>query len=116
MTKVLRLPNADEWEMRREESFDTYHARQVRLLEELEKAAAQPGLVGKLLYVPVGDGKAIYQVCCEKPLRLYHIPYGDAYHASPIWLRGLRLVDVIRMVRRSHGPVWKPSWKPSRPI
>jgi len=51
----------------------------------------------------VADGYAQYMVECEKPLRLIHLPFGDAYSAGPVWERGLRITDVRQMVQRDKG-------------
>lgn len=62
----------------------------------LEKSnALQDGeVVGGVLMLPFADGHACYLVESEKPLRLAHIPYGDAWHADASTIRGLRLQDV----------------------
>lgn len=44
----------------------------------------------------VADGGAYYLVKSMKPLKLQHIPYGDAYRVSPIMIRGLRAADIPR--------------------
>ena len=43
---------------------------------------------------PVADGHAVYAVTSIKPLTLRHIPVGDAWHAHPALIRGLRAEDV----------------------
>jgi len=57
-------------------------------------------VVGGIITFPVADGKAIYKVVCAKPLKLMHIPYGDAYRVSPAHIRGLRLAEVQQMIHR----------------
>lgn len=101
MAKAYLLPNVDEWKHREGETFEAHISRQAALLKELcEKGASLPGTLGKLISKPVGDGRALYQVFSEKPLMLHHIPYGDGYHADAIWIRGLRLSDVRKLVAR----------------
>jgi len=55
-------------------------------------------VVGGLLHFPIGDGRALYVVVKAKPLQLKHVPAHDAYQASPLTIRGLRLADVQRML------------------
>ena len=55
--------------------------------------------IGKVIRTPRADSYALYMVLKVKPLQLIHIPVGDAWHADPAWIRGLRLVDVVEMVR-----------------
>jgi hypothetical protein len=55
-------------------------------------------LVGEIIKTPMADSYAFYMVYRTKPLELIHVPIGDAWHADNIWLRGLRLADVKKMV------------------
>lgn len=55
-------------------------------------------LIGSELRFPRGDGHALYIVWCTKPLQLVWVQVGDAWHADPILLRGLRLSDVEKRV------------------
>jgi len=67
----------------------------MRKLEEASDNRRKAGeVVGGLLYFPRADGHAIYCVVSEKPLKLFHVPYGDAWTADPATIRGLRLADV----------------------
>lgn len=55
-------------------------------------------LVGETIKTPKADGYAVYMVFRTKPLQIIHVPIGDAWHADPVWIRGLRLKDVKEMV------------------
>jgi len=57
-------------------------------------------LVGALFGLPYADGQAFYRVVSVKPLKLQHIPYGDGWMALPSTIRGLRVDDVIQLVKR----------------
>lgn len=48
----------------------------------------------------VADGGAYYLVKSMSPLKLQHIPYGDAYRVPYAMIRGLRKADVEAMVER----------------
>jgi hypothetical protein len=52
-----------------------------------------------ILAFGVADGHALYGVYSYKPLQLFHIPYGDAYHVDPALIRGLTARDVRERVR-----------------
>lgn len=54
--------------------------------------------LGAMLRFGVGDGYAYYIVHKEKPLTLLWIPYSDRWQADNIFLRGLRLSDVKKMI------------------
>lgn len=86
-----------DWSFHPGESFDTYHARTEALLNAIPQ--------DKIIGFPVGDGKALYYVQSMRPLRLQHIPYGDAYRISAAHLRGLRLADVERMMLQNQAIV-----------
>ncbi len=55
-------------------------------------------LVGEIIRFQIADGYAQYMVKKEKPLQLVHLHIGDAWHADPILIRGLRLSDVRQQV------------------
>jgi hypothetical protein len=104
MAKIYAMENQKEWEKRKDESYDTYCAREEKLMRELEKkdAARKKGeYVGAIIRTGVADGRAQYVVLSMKPLQLAHIPYGDAYSAGAIWERGLTVADVKRMADRT---------------
>ena len=56
----------------------------------------QSPLVGKVWRTPMADSHASYMVLSTSPLALIHMPLGDAWHADPIMLRGLRVSDLKR--------------------
>lgn len=74
--------------MKREQAFmDTLHQRR------------QPdSVVNAVIHFPYADGHALYLVAKDKPLRLMHLPFGDAWQVSSATIRGLRLGDVESMV------------------
>ena len=50
---------------------------------------------------PVADGHAYYYVRSQAPhIFLSHIPYGDAWKASPALLRGIRKNELLQDIRR----------------
>lgn len=51
-------------------------------------------LAGKEVRWPRADGYARYMVASLRPLRLFHLPLGDAWNLDPIFLRGLTAADV----------------------
>jgi len=57
-------------------------------------------LVGKIIQIPHADGYAVYMVFRTKPLQIIHVATGDAWHADSIWIRGLKLSDVKKMIQR----------------
>lgn len=91
----------DAFEHKEGEKFSDYIERSEAAFENLLSAAkALPDgeVVGAIISFPWADGQAWYRVACAKPLKLEHIPYGDAWHADHITIRGLRLEDVKRKV------------------
>ena len=55
-------------------------------------------LVGELFRIPMGDGYAQYMVFQTKPLKMIHVPTGDAWDAPDYQTRGVRLQDVKEQV------------------
>lgn len=85
------------------EPFNTYFKRSERKLAELHQKAHQlPNgqIVGGVISFPIADGSAMYLVVSDKPLKLAHLPYGDAWHIEAPTIRGLRRVDVVQMLQR----------------
>lgn len=83
------------------ESIDAWWRRTEARFKELQAAAdAVPKgkVVGRLVSFPIADGFAIYRVAKEVPLELQHIPVGDCRAIPSAHLRGLRLVDVRRLL------------------
>lgn len=94
----------DAFDFQLGEEFAVYDKRSSAFLDKLE--AESNGLpdgevVGALLRFPRADGYAMYRVTSANPLKLQHIPYGDAWRADAATIRGLRLADVQEMVRRN---------------
>ena len=75
-------------------------------VQALAKAQADnPDVVGELVSFPVADGYANYVVWRAKPLRLVHLPVGDAWRIDDATARGLRLSDLEWQFRRNRGPL-----------
>ena len=85
------------WEMKKDENFNSWLSRQDKLLSEIRKE-------GKLIQFPVADGYAFYRVDSEKPLTLSFVPYMDAYQIPDAHLRGLNLDDVKQLLNRRKTP------------
>lgn len=106
MAKVVGVPDPQNWEIPLDvKDYRKAFAKHEKLFEKLQKdpfamygnymdKKTKGGVVGRLLEFGVGDGYAVYLVTREKPLTVMHIPYADAYMASGILLRGLRLSDI----------------------
>lgn len=108
MAQLVATPKSlvETFEFRQGEDFDAYLTRSDAAFKNLEAAAdALPygEVVGALITFPWADGHAIYRVVRAKPLKLQHIPYGDAWHVDPATIRGLRLEDVLRKVASAKG-------------
>lgn len=108
MAQLVATPKAlvETFEFQQGEDYDTYRARSDAAFENLEAAAdALPDgeVVGALITFPWADGHAIYRVVSAKPLKVRHIPYGDAWRVDPATIRGLRLEDVLRKVVAARG-------------
>lgn len=88
------------------EDFSAYFARTAKLLKEMQaEADALPEgkYEGAILSFSIADGAALYLVHSTKPLKLKHIPYGDAYQIPYAHLRGINLADVQQQVARDKG-------------
>jgi len=99
MAQVVATPasiaKAMEWDSSQDyKTNDSRMQGAMRKLEEASDNRKAGEVVGGLLYFPRADGHAIYCVVSEKPLKLFHVPYGDAWTADPATIRGLRLADV----------------------
>ena len=83
-------------------SFDAHFKVERERLDALEAAAtASKTLLHQLVRFPQADGYALYRVVKEQPLTLQHIPFGDAWQVPYAMIRGLRRVDVARMVENA---------------
>jgi hypothetical protein len=83
--------------------FEGSWAEQQKKLDELlEKshALADGELIDGVISFQVADGYAMYQVVNVKPLKVQHIPFGDAYRVDEMTIRGMRLADVKQMLAR----------------
>ena len=80
-----------------DENGNKTRERQCRTHEEhmrAEEEAIDSIPPDRIWRTQAGDGYAVYYVKSEKPLKLQHMPTGDAWHAPPALIRGLRLTDV----------------------
>lgn len=53
---------------------------------------------GKILRFPVADGYATYMIWT--PTKWIHLEEGDAWHADPALIRGMRAADVDERIER----------------
>lgn len=65
-----------------------------KLEAESKKAKRAGKLEGRIWSYPVADGLAYYLVSKASPLTLQWIPWGDAWQAPHIVIRGLRVSDL----------------------
>ncbi|MCL4682393.1 MAG: hypothetical protein KJZ92_14125 [Rhodocyclaceae bacterium] len=103
MATLVATPKAiaEALEWRKGEDYTTYDKRSGEAFAKLQAendALPEGEVVGALIQFPRADGYATYRVASKKPLKLQHIPHGDAWHADPATIRGLRLEEVQRMV------------------
>lgn len=108
MAQLVKTPRyiAEAMEFKSGEDFKAYSVRSEKKFKELKDASdslADGQVVGALLFFAYADSYAIYRVVSEKPLKLQHIPYGDAWHVGDVMIRGLRLEDVQAMVSRERN-------------
>ena len=104
MATLDKKPAPGDFEFCKGESFDDHFKRTDAALHQLCDVSEnlKPGeIVGAILRFPCADGYAMYRVSKEKPLTLQHIPYGDRWQVDPALIRGLRRVDVERMVEQN---------------
>lgn len=86
------------------ESWPEHDARTSKLMDEMHAQSdnlPEGTIVGGIIRFPFADGHAIYQVHKAKPLQLAHVPYGDAWQANEITIRGLNAKDVELMLKRN---------------
>ncbi len=69
-----------------------------RLREWLGKNGYDGELAGEEVRWGRGDGYARYLVLSLRPLRLMHLPVGDAWRMDPIFERGLTAKDIRQKV------------------
>lgn len=95
----VKLPETDykNYDHKKEQAKEEKYLEDVR--QWLKDSGYNDSLTGKLIGFPVADGSAQYMVISEKPLKLVHIAFGDAYQVSAATIRGLTLTDVRRMVQ-----------------
>lgn len=103
MATLIATPKqlVDAFKFKTGEDYKQYSARGQTAFEKLQAesdALPEGDVVGALVMFPYADSYAIYRVVSAKPLRLYHIPYSDAWHVSAATIRGLRLADVQRKI------------------
>lgn len=96
MAKVYSAPSEWGWDVFEFKPSQDWKEHNAACQKKLDEIHAQYPVIR----FPVGDGYAMYAVYKMKPLQLIHIPYGDAYDADPILLRGLNRNDVEQMIER----------------
>jgi len=102
MAKLAASLKGFRWN-REKETYREYSERvdgEKGLFVELQQQSDKANFVGKLLYFPYADGKAVYLVLGAQPLTLAHIPIGDAWQIPDAHIRGLRRQDVLDMIER----------------
>jgi hypothetical protein len=77
------------WLQAENEDLTNFLDRIQKIFEELQEKEPE-----KLISFPVADGAAVYYLKSEKPLKLEHIPVGDAWTVSQATIRGLRIQDI----------------------
>jgi len=91
------VDNKDEiWQQREDEDWRSYYDR---MDEELQRLTDE----GVIVKFPYADGFAFYQIVSEKPLKLKHIPCGDAWELDYSHIRGLRLPDIKARLKQEQA-------------
>jgi hypothetical protein len=108
MAQIVATPKdiKEAFERVKGEDYKAYEKRSDAMYHKLmvEAEALPDGeIVGAIIYFHFADGHAMYRVASAKPLRLQHLPYGDSWHADAATIRGLRLADVEKMVKRNRS-------------
>lgn len=108
MAQIVATPKdiAESFEWVKGEDYKAYQARSDAMFDKLtaeSDALPEGAVVGAIITFPFADGHAMYRVASAKPLKLQHLPYGDAWHADPAMIRGLRLSEVEQKVKRSRA-------------
>lgn len=62
--------------------------------DELHERGYNEEYTGSVIRFPIADGYAQYMVASMKPLRLVHLPIGDAWQIPVAHMRGLRADEV----------------------
>lgn len=95
MATLVATPKeiADKFAFKSGGDYKEHFKRSDAALKEIE--AKYP-----VLSFPFADGHAIYAVVSKSPLKLMHIPFGDAWQIGAPTIRGLRLADVEAMIQR----------------
>jgi hypothetical protein len=68
-------------------AWETRSQMEDEALEAIQKRTA-------VIKQQVADSYAFYEVVKIQPFQIRHIPYRDKWTADPVWIRGLRLIDV----------------------
>lgn len=104
MAILVPTENPERYMRKYGQTWEEWHKVHDEIWEEL--AAASKGvrsddesLNGFLLTFPVADGRAIYRIVSTQPLKIEHIPLGDAYRIPDAHIRGLNLDDARKQVR-----------------
>lgn len=105
MAKIYTPPRVvgppPEWDF-----SDSYEEDQRKEKEWTDKLAAwcrtqnSGEFVGEIIREPVADGYAEYMVLSMKPLKLIHLPTGDAYQSR--WAHRWTAGDVKKMIQAEH--------------
>lgn len=83
-----------DWDRLDSETFDQFLMRTDEMFDAIDS--------GKKISFPIADGYAHYFIIDTGPvMRLQHIPYGDAYRASPETLNGLTASSIRPRLKRT---------------
>jgi len=90
MASLHAQPYPGDWDYRIGDDWTTHNTRTDKMLADIPP--------DRVVRFPFADGHAHYFVFSERPLVLQHIPYGDAWHADPALIRGIRQIDIRKRV------------------
>jgi len=76
--KEFELPKFDFRNLKASREAEEAYVNSIR---EWAKKNSKDELAGETIYIPHADGKAAYVVFSTKPVKLIHLPIGDAWDA-----------------------------------
>jgi len=104
----LPEPEWPEYKVDGRFSIDRMNELNDKFLADLRAWLTSAGYTGELTGEVVrwvrGDGYASYMVMSLRPLRLMHIPLGDAWRMDAIFERGLTAADIRTNIARIQVP------------
>ncbi len=95
--KGLNVPKYNsDWKV-----YDRAEAKFVKDISDWCKKHGSGEYAGEEVYFPYADGHARYIVLSTRPLRLVHLPVGDAWNYP--YIERLTARDIISQIEREHG-------------